>query len=151
MAIRDIFKVSTKTFLNPKGWLDFDLMRDQTRTVWGVLSVLFSRNKPVREETFEQAMQRLEITEADVQRIAKSYKYYAYSFALLGVLTFLYAFYHLVIRYSLLSWILGLSASGLFLSQAFKYDFWAFQMIHRRLGATFADWKQSYLGKKEKP
>jgi intracellular multiplication protein IcmV len=151
MAARDVLKVSRKTFFNPSAWLGWDLLKDQTRYLWGSVKEVLTPEQAAREETFEAAMVRLELTEDDVKSALVSYRYYTILFVLLGVLTFAYSFYLLFRHGTFLGWLLGLAVTALFFSQAFRFDFWAFQIKRRKLGATFAEWKQNFLGGKEAP
>ena len=145
MALRDVFKISWKTFVNPTGWLDYDALKSQNQLLYGILKPTFSADKPGQPETFEQATERLGLTEADITAGQHRYRRWAIYFALLGLLVFYYAFY-LVFRYlSFPSFILGIAAAMLFFTYAFKFDFWSLQMRRRKLGLTFADWKASYL------
>ena len=93
MAIRDVFKLSRKTFINPRGWLGYDMLKEQTLTLWSLLKAMFTPAKPTREETFEQALQRLELTEEQVDATAVSYRYYALILVVCGLLSFAYAFF----------------------------------------------------------
>ncbi len=148
MAIRDIFKVSRKTFFNPSGWIDLDSIKQQNSALWSVLRGLFSLPKPQKKETFEEAMTRLNLTEKEVKHRGQLYRYYAIAFAILGIFTLLYSFYHLFINFYFISWLLGTSVAGIFFAQAFRYDFWSFQIRKRKLGATFTEWKRAYMGHK---
>lgn len=148
MAIRDMLRVSRKTFLNPSGWLDFQGLRNNTAMIVSVLRTLFTTPKPLREETFEQSMARLHLTETDVSTIAINYRQYALFFLVLGFLGFIYSFFILFLYWSFLGWLLGMGMTALFISQAFKYDFWSLQMRRRKLGLTYGDWKTSVFGTK---
>lgn len=148
MALRDIFKISRKTFLNPSGWIDLEGLKQQNRTIWTILKNLFSPPTPIEKETFEQAMTRLRLTEEDVQSAKTTYRLYAIFFLSLGLIVILYAFYLLFHHGTFTGWVLAVASAALFLSQAFKYDFWAFQLRRRKLGATFEEWKNSLLGHK---
>ena len=66
MAVRDIFKVSRKTFFNPTSWIDLEALIYQNKTIWSVLKGLFTKPAVERTETFEEAMKRQDMTEADV-------------------------------------------------------------------------------------
>ena len=149
MAIRDIFKISRKTFVNPTGWIDYESLKTQNKTIWEVLKNLFSVRKPLYQETFEEAQARLSLTEEDIQLSIKNYRLYALLFLLLGLIVLFYSFYLLFRHGTFTGWLLGIASSGLFFSQAFRFDFWAFQIKRRKLGATFAEWKNSILGGKD--
>lgn len=147
MAIRDIFKISRKTFINPTAWIDYNSLKFQNQTLWSILKPLFTPARPQREETFEAAISRLGLTEEAVEYGAANYRIFAFGFCIIGFLTLFYSFF-LLFKYSaFLGWLLGLGVSALFFAQAFKYDFWSLQMRRRKLGLTFAEWKESILGK----
>ena len=149
MAVRDIFKITRKTFFNPSGWLDLDSLREQNQTIWTVFKSMFTAQRPEREETFSEAMKRLDLSERDVQFGATNYRIYALVFFLLGLLLMFYAFFLLFHYKTLLGWFLGMASAALFYAQAFKYDFWSLQMRRRKLGLTFKDWKKSILSDEE--
>jgi hypothetical protein len=149
MAIREVFKVSRKTFFNPSAWIDVGFLKYQNGIMKSTLTGLFSTDKPEHEETFAAAVKRLHLSEKSIKNTTRTFRLYALIFALCGFIIFFYSFY-LLFRYtSITGWLLGLAASGLFFSQAFKFDFWAFQMRKRKLGATFEEWKQDILGGKD--
>jgi intracellular multiplication protein IcmV len=151
MAIRDIFKLNRKTFFDPLGWIDHDGLKSYTRTIWDILATTFSTPRPVREESFEAAMKRLNLTAKDVKSGANLYRLTAIIFLILAIITFIYSFYLLFHRHTFPGWLLGMATTALFLSQAFKFDFWAFQMRERKLGLTYAQWSNSILGNKKGP
>lgn len=148
MAIRDVFKFNRRTFFNPSDWIDYDNLKTFTRTIWDLLLTIFAVPRPAKEETFEEATRRLNLSEEDIQNQIKTFRGYAIFFFLLGLLIFIYAFY-LIFRYlTFMGFILGLVSSILFFAQAFRFDFWSLQMRKRKLGLTFSDWKESILGNK---
>lgn len=150
MAIRDIFKFSRKTFFNPSGWLDYDSLSNQTSTLVTVLRSMFMPPKAQREETFEQAMQRQEITEKDLTEMSATYQAYTILFVVLGIAVFCYALFLLFAHHSFTGLMLGLGAAAMLFGQAFKYDFWRLQITKRQLGLTLGDWKRHFLGEKGK-
>ncbi len=146
MAVRDIFKVSRKTFFNPTSWLDLEALIYQNKTIWSVLKGLFTKQTPERTETFDEAMKRQEMSEDDVTLLTTRFKNFALLFFGIGLLIFAYAFYLLFKHHTILGWLLSLAVSIYFFAQAFRYDFWALQLTRRTLGLTFADWKKHWLG-----
>ncbi|OGT42653.1 MAG: hypothetical protein A3F42_03865, partial [Gammaproteobacteria bacterium RIFCSPHIGHO2_12_FULL_37_34] len=140
MAVRQVFKVSRKTFFNPRGWFGYDGFKEDTKTIWGIVIDLFSPPATAQEETFEEAMQRLELSESDLQSTARHYYFYILFFAILGTGILFYAFY-LIFQYHLFwPWLLAMSIAALFYVYAFRYHFWIFQIKRRKLGCTFAEW-----------
>ena len=148
MSFFSIFKISRKTFLDPAAWLGYESFKQQSQSIYGTVRSLFIPARPLREESFADAMKRLKLTEADIDAQKQHYQFNAYLLAFLSLLIFLYGFF-LLFRYtSFVGLLLGFAVSGIFLSQAFKYDFWALQLKERRLGLTFEDWKKAILGQK---
>ncbi|OGT63515.1 MAG: hypothetical protein A3E85_00850 [Gammaproteobacteria bacterium RIFCSPHIGHO2_12_FULL_45_12] len=148
MALKDVLKVSRKTFLNPSAWLSYDSLKTDSKSVWEIVKGLFAlpKREEVREETFEQAMERLQLTETQVVAAIRNFRTSAICFALLGLGVFFYSFYLLFSGVFFTAWFLGMAVTTLLFSQAYKYDFWAFQMKRRQLGLTFAEWKRHILG-----
>ena len=142
MSVRDVLKVSRKTFFDPVSWIGYDSLKHYTGVLWFVLRRAFSRPRSSRVETFEVACARFQITEENIANMIARYRYYALLFLCLGIATILYDFYLLFAHHLFFSWCLGLLAAALFLAQAFKYDFWVLQLTRRTLGLTFNDWKQ---------
>lgn len=146
MAVRDIFKISRKTFFNPSGWIDLDGLIEQNKTIFSVLKNLFTKAEATRQETFEQAMARLNLTEPDIAALIRRYALFVWLFLICAFAAFGHAFYLLFAYHLFFAWLLSLSVSVFFAAQAFRYDFWGLQLRRRTLGLSFADWKKSRLG-----
>jgi intracellular multiplication protein IcmV len=149
MAIRDVVKVSRKTFFNPRAWVGADELKYQFSTIVSILKDLFSTPLPAREETFEQALVRLNIAEEDLDNLKKRYWHFCLFFVLCFFIAFAYAFFLLFAHHSLIAFLLALAVSLFFVGQAFRFHFWQYQLQVRRLGVTFAEWKNAMLGTKE--
>lgn len=148
MPLPQFLKISRKTFFNPIGWFNYEEFKNQNRVYRDVLKGVFTTAEPLRQESFKQAIERLGLTEQDLANGIQSYRWYALLFTLLGLAVFLYSWYLLFSIHTFTGFLLGLAASALFFGHAFKYDFWAFQMQQRKLGATFAEWKSRFFGQK---
>lgn len=140
MALRDLFKVSGKTFFNPKAWIDYDNVKAYNIVMFDTLRNLFAPIEPGRKETFTEAMQRQGITEAGLVKLQRNYFITAMVFVFLALITTISGFYQLFSVGSFFGWIISLAATALFLAQAFRYHFWSFQIKHRKLGCTFDEW-----------
>lgn len=146
MEIRNIFKISRKTFFNPREWLGYDSLKESHIAIKENVLEAFKKEKPQYQESFGEAMNRLKLSEEDVAQRISTYRSYAFSFLFLAVIIFLYTF-HILFRYMYFTpWLMGMGVTGLFLAQAFRYHFWAYQMQQRRLGITYAEWKNHILG-----
>ncbi|VVC75098.1 hypothetical protein AQUSIP_03740 [Aquicella siphonis] len=148
MAVRDIFRISWRTFFNPAGWIDYEGLKNQNITIYNTLRALFTRATPGRQETYEEAMKRLGVSDEEAQKTASAYRMYALCFFIVGLCIFVYAFYLLFGEFVITGWLLGLAASALCFAQAFKFDYWAFQIRQRKLGVTVSEWSRSILGDK---
>lgn len=148
MAIRDIFKVSRKTFFDPAGWLDVQGLKQQTTDLIATGKAILTPDiSPPQPETFEEACTRLSLTEADLLASQKAFKFYTTLFLICGILMFIYSFFLLFSSLShILGWILGMSVTAVLFAQAFKYHFWYFQLKQRKLGLTIKDWRTYVLG-----
>jgi intracellular multiplication protein IcmV len=148
MKIGKLFKVSRKTFFNPSAWLGYDAIRTQHEIIKEDLKEVFRVETADREETFEEALIRLQLSPEEVQQRMVSYYRYAYCLCACGLVVFFYAF-HLLFKLKYVSpFLLGLASSSLLLAQAFRFHFWAYQIRVRKLGATFNEWKKDLLGDK---
>jgi hypothetical protein len=149
MAVRDAFKITRKTFFNPRAWFNYDEFNNQNNVLWNLLkaNLVPPQTQPQDTQTFEQAMQRHGMAETDIPVAIKNYRLFALLFSLLAFLAFVYAFFILFGYHTLFGWLLSMCVCALLLAQALKYDFWSLQLRRRKLDLTFADWKASILGK----
>ncbi len=148
MALKDIFKVSGKTFFNPAGWVGFNDVKNHTNVIWSIIRELFiPPANEARTETFAEAMQRLGTTEEEAAQRGETYFNYALFFITLCVLLVVYAFYLAIVHRTVAGFALGLVSAGLFAAQAFKYHFWYSQIKLRKLGLTYQQWLDSLTGK----
>jgi intracellular multiplication protein IcmV len=141
MPLKDAFKISRKTFFDPTGWLGYDMIATQFKLSKNILKDVLTPAVATRKESFTAAMQRLKLTEEDIQHTAIRYLQLAWVFFTLGILTLAFSFYLILSAGSLSGWILGLASATLFFVYAFRYHFWYFQIKHRTLGCTFAEWR----------
>jgi intracellular multiplication protein IcmV len=145
MALKDVFKVSRKTFINPAEWVDADNIAKNSKSMFSIVKRLFVIPTATHTETFEEASTRLNLTEKDVKERQEYFYFFAYIFLVLGLATFFSSFFFLVKFRTFAGFILALATSSLFFAQAFRYHFWYFQTKVRKLGCTFDDWYQGFF------
>jgi len=145
MAIKDIFKISRKTFFAPGDWLGYKFVKTQSLYVWSfviaLISPLFSPIQPEHQETFEEAMRRLNLTEENIQSAEKQYFLMALCFGAVGFILGLFCIIFLFKGFFAAT-LIAFGLTALIFAQAFKYHFWYFQIKHRKLGCTFEEWRQ---------
>ncbi len=140
MAIRDAFKITRKTFFNPLGWLNYNEIKSYTKIIWANLRGISTVPEAERTETFNQAMQRFGATDADIKQLSETYLLYTIFLVIFAALAFAGAFVFLIAYGKLAAFILALVCSGILLCYAFRFHFWHFQIKHRKLGCTLAEW-----------
>jgi intracellular multiplication protein IcmV len=151
MALKDVVKVSRKTFFNPSQWFGYTQFKSNTQFMWDILKSIFYPPASTKKETFAEAQKRLKLTDAEINQTGQDYLLYALVFMLLGIFTLVFSFYLLFHHLAFLGFVLGLAVTGLFLSQAFKYHFLFFQIKHRKLGCTFDEWWKGSVNPDREP
>lgn len=151
MSIWQVFKVSRRTFFNPRAWLNYDNIIEGNRAIWQSMRSLFAVRSPRRTETFNQAIERLKLTEEDIKQTEARYIAYVVVFVFFAIISMLFSLYLLFFHISFSGFLIGLATTGLFGSQAFRFHFWYFQIKHRKLGCTFDEWWQGHPFKRGKP
>jgi len=147
--IKDIFSVNRKTFFNPSSWVDAEGIKATTLTLYNILRSITIVPEPGTTETFEEALKRLNLSEKEIAIRMTRYRFYALLFVIGAFFSFFYGFYLLFRFHTFTAWLITTGMAGLFFSQAFQYDFWAFQMRRRQLGLSFSQYK-AYLLNDEK-
>lgn len=132
-----------------RAWADWDRMKAFTLYLGNGFMRLFVPVKNVETESFDEAMARLKINNADLLIKQKALFRLSIVMVCAASLIFIYAGYHLfygTFRATLVSLVLMMIALVL----AFRYHFWYFQIKNRKLGCTFNEWyKKGLLGEKE--
>ena len=141
MPVKDVLKVNRKTFINPRGWLGYDLLKEQTVFLYTTIRSLFA-TQPIagQAETFEEAQTRLNLTDADIKSIGENYLLYAIFYAAFAVIILGFSIYFIYLG-SFAAFVLGLALSIFLVAQAFRSHFWHFQIKYRKLGCTIQEWR----------
>ena len=124
--------------------LAFDLLKDVTRMFWNIAASIFNK-KIIQPETFEQASQRLDLSEADIQARIKSLKNEILIFSFSAITIFSYAVYLGISGAGFFAVLIALLVSTSLFICAFKSHFWLFQVRNRKLGCTFQEWINSTI------
>lgn len=131
-----------------KSALGTEQLKSQTSSIGKMANDVLSIPKsPKNVESFEEALTRLNLSEADVERRKIQFLRLSRIYLVLAVVVFVYMLY-LIIEKALFP---ALGCFGLLLilfSQFFRYNFWLFQLRQRRLGCSFFEWFSEWTGKK---
>lgn len=128
--------------------LGVEHLKQQTAEVKALVTQIIPRKDSTITETFEQALTRLNLTEADIIQRSQEFNRLYKVFSILFFALCLYLVYVLFKK----AWIASLGTSGVMLivlAQLFRYHFWLFQIKERRLGCSFKEWMRSFGKKKE--
>ncbi len=129
-----------------KNAMGYGRLRKEAQGIKTLASGLSSAQKAAREETFQEALSRLNLTEQDIESREREFKRLVVVFAALGIGVLMY-FIYAVTQKALIA---SLGSLGIFffvLGQLFRYHFWLFQIRQRRLGCTFKEWFRDLIGK----
>ncbi|MFI4918342.1 MAG: type IVB secretion system protein IcmV [Legionellales bacterium] len=137
------------SIINIRAWADWDRMKSFTLYLgYGVKRLLVPEN-PTATESFDAAMERLGISDADLLIKQKALFRLSTLMLFLAGLILIYAGYHLfygAFKAAIVSFVVMLIALVL----AFRYHFWYYQMKTRKLGCTFNQWYRfGLMGEKE--
>lgn len=123
-------------------WMSWDYLGETADRFKVLFLDIVIPKKADTAETFEEAMQRLELTEEDLTERKKEFTRLLYFFLGLAIAIVGYALYLAFIGKmvtSLIAFCLAFYA----LTQAFRFHFWLFQLRNRKLGCTIKEWMNS--------
>lgn len=135
--------------INVRSWADWDRMKVFALYLGNGFMRLFVPQEATVTESFEDAMKRLNLNEADL--LAKQKALYRLSIVMLVAASaiLIYSGYQLFYG-SFKATLISLVVLMIALVLAFRYHFWYFQIKNRKLGCTFDEWyKKVILGEKE--
>lgn len=127
-----------KPFVNFPRWMGLRQLKNNAAAIKAMFKDLRLYRPEVRRETFEEAMQRMNLTEDQLKERMRTCLMMSivYSFASLCFLIYtIYMIFHFH-----LGMILGILITILMAVFAYRESFWYFQMKTRKLGNTVHDW-----------
>lgn len=98
--------------------------------------------KATTAETFEEAMQRLDLSEEDLLERKKEFTRLCYFFVVVAILIVAYALF-MAYQRSMTTSLIAFCLAFYSLTQAFRFHFWLFQLRNRKLGCTIKEWMNS--------
>lgn len=131
-------------------WMSLGFMKETFTQLKGVVEDLFIAQKASRTETFEQAMERLELTEDDLKQRKKEFTRLCAFFLVVAFSILVYGIFR-AYHGHLIAALISLCICLYTLSQAFKFHFWLFQINHRKLGCTIDEWLHSKVTAQQAP
>ena len=139
-----------RTIFNPRVWMNYEQVKDTTTYLKdGAFNLFTVPGKYRSNESFDDVMKRMGLTEEKVQSQKKALFRLSIVMLLMSFLVLGYAISHF---YSGNYHTAGASTVIFFvvLALAFRYHFWYFQLKERRLGCSMKEWfHRGLLGAKK--
>lgn len=123
-------------------WLSVDYLKETTGHFKAILNDMVVPQKARYSETFEEAQQRLNLSEKDLADRKHEFTKLFYFFVALSLVVIsygLYLAYHGSFGPALIAFCLALYS----FTQAFRFHFWLFQLKNRKLGCSLREWFNS--------
>lgn len=142
MKITRAIKKTVKPFVDVKTWVNYDQVKQNASSIIGLFKGLFKKSEPVQKETFEEAIQRLGLTEESLADRKKTFIVLTLFYLCIALCLLAYAIY-LGFQGSYHGALASFSIMFIAWAQTFRYHFWLFQLKQRKLGCTFQEWLHS--------
>lgn len=144
-----MFKSSKKTAsrlvdVRVDKWVSLDYLSETADNFKVILLDSVIPKKATYSETFEEAMNRLELTEADLVQRQKEFSQLFYFFISLSIVIMSYGLF-LAFTSTMVAALIAFCLSIYTLAQAFRFHFWLFQLKHRKLGCSIKEWLNGSL------
>jgi len=139
MGITSGIKWYFKPFFNVRGWVDAERLGKQTRDLRDTLKSIAIPDQAHYSETYEEAVQRLDLSEQEIQTRMGGYKLTAVIIFMLMFAIIAYGI-ELLMHGSYRGGIVALAVSMVAFGQGFKFHFWYYQLKKRKFGCTFKEW-----------
>lgn len=138
-----------KSIFNVRRWSDFDRMKAFTVYLGDGFKKMFVPQRQQGGQTFEEAMSKYHLTEADLIQQQKALYRLSILMCAAAFLIFSYAVFNIFYG-SIIAMLISLVVTLIALSLAFRYHFWYYQIKVRKLGCSFKEWyRQGFLGDKQ--
>ena len=146
--IRRALAWSFKPFVNVTGWIGLNTISEGVSNIKLMgHDFLTPTAVTAREETFSEAVDRMQLTPEILAQKERDFLRLACIFGTFSVLILFYALY-LAWTGLLFAFILALVVSCLAITYAFRFHFWWFQVKHRKLGCSIKEWSESQISSK---
>lgn len=121
-------------------WFGIDQVKDSSKNFLNLGRSVFIPQQSDHVETFEQAMQRLNITEAELKQRQKEFTRLMIVYLLISIAIFCYSIYIVVEHKNLMGFMMGFAVTLYSLTYVFRYHFWIYQIKNKKLGCTLREW-----------
>jgi len=133
------FKKVVKPFINAPEWMGAESLIESGHQIGKNIASLFTVKKPKREESFEEAKERLNLSDQDIFNRCKEFRILTIIFSCLTTALFLYAI-SLFLHAHYPGGFVAIGITCVSFAQVFRNHFWLYQLREKRLGCTFSEW-----------
>lgn len=132
---------TAKSVVDVPSWVGYKYLKNIANSIYAYVKSMLkgAHSKAVKKETFMQAVERLQLTEEDLQKKSRHFTHQIYFFLLLATCCLVYSFY-LFFQAAIFAAIFSLFIVVFLLLKAYIAHFWRFQIKQRKLGCTFKEW-----------
>lgn len=148
-GVKSTAKFFFKPFVNIHEWLGISQLIVMTRGLREGLQTTFKVEPKHKDESFQEALKRLNISEADLQTNQQAFLRIALVMAGLSFMALIYVVY-LFWQGFLMAGLIALIVSLVMLVLAYRYHFWYFQIKNRKLGCSFKEWLDAKITSENK-
>lgn len=138
-------KKKTKRFFDIPRWIGAEHIGSQFRNIRALMHALTTTPTPEREETYEEAMVRMNLSAEDMDKRKQTLFIMSMVYVALGSLVIAYAIF-LFCHEKWMATVMCIPITSVLFSFAFREHFWYIQLKHKRLGFTFKEWWKALLG-----
>lgn len=136
-----------RQMVNVSGWMNLKGLRDTSENIVETFKDIKNVRIPPKQETFEEAMQRLALDENAIKNRMRQCFYAAWLYFTIALLLLIYAGY-LLISHRFFGTMVALILATITITLAYREGFWYFQMKVRKLGCTFVEFIAFITGRK---
>ncbi len=126
-------------YIRPKKWVSWDFFKQSTGQTVNILKDMYKTPQKGRSETFYQAISRHQLSVSDLDNLKMKFYYFSIFFLTFAIGMTIYAFDGFY-QGQFLRGIGSISLTTFLLAQAFRYHFWYFQIVQKKLGSSFKEW-----------
>lgn len=121
-------------------WIGLDQVKGSYQNITSIGKDVFLPKQAEITETFEQALERLQLTEEDLRKREIEFTRLMITYICLALLVFGYSVWIVYAYKNFYGFCMGFSLTIYVLTLAFRYHFWIFQIKHKKLGCSLRDW-----------
>jgi intracellular multiplication protein IcmV len=120
-------------------WLDLDALKGFTNYFLQQFKLLYQIEQATQTETFEEAIDRFELTPKDLQIKYSQYSFLIFFFSGISLLLLSYTFF-LAHKENWMGTVMSAALTLYAWSLVFRYHFWRYQVKRQKLGCTLSEW-----------